>query len=230
MNNETHNELRSLRTDLSEWLLHFTRGSNNEAKRTLEQILSESALRSFNTAGVISFSESPIAEFGKLFEVFQRYSTPMFAPFGVAVKRDWLFEQGGRPAIYSPADEFGFVKEEHQFRLVEFNPANWDFTWQREWCAKSSKLDLDPEHTLVITPHEEVAWELTCEIDVESEYEGPEESSLIASVTRDWYAISLETVRNKPEGTDHVIARYLKAQKLDPPSDASVGRSIQNGE
>ncbi len=77
---------------MSDWLIHFTKGNNDEANRRLINILSEGIK---GRGRPICFTESPIIEFSKLFKLFSAYPNPRFAPFGIAIKKDKLFDLGG---------------------------------------------------------------------------------------------------------------------------------------
>ena len=210
--------VKELRSDLSDWLVHFTTGTNDQAEATLTTILSEAKLRSSHDLPSICFSEAPLGELNKLFQLYREYPEPRFAPFGIAVPKTWLFERGGRPVIYGLAAERDRLPEAYRFRHVTYNPPNYDFTWQREWRIATDQLLLEPASTLVILPTDEAAYGLTHDIGVDYEYEGPGEfsetclphSSLAFAFTRS----RLPAWESHP---DLLIAKSIKEQELNEP-------------
>ncbi len=203
-----------LRSDLSEWLVHFTKGTDVNASATLTQILREKALLSKSTPPAVCFTEAPLREFSKLFELFRKYPEPRLAPFGIAVKKDWLFEQGGRPAIYGPAAERELLPDQLKFRHVTYTPS-CDFTWMREWRIGVDRLALEPEHTLVVVPTEDAAWGLTHESGAEQEYDGPGEYITEYWSWRDWHSLALDHAAKQAASSDVVMAKSLADQKLE---------------
>lgn len=206
--------LNGLREDLSGWLVHFVQGTDIEAQQTLVSILKQKVLRSFKDPAVISFSESPVREWNKTFSLFTKYKKPRFAPYGIAVRKEWLFERHGRPAIYGPKCERSLVPESLQFRYVDFDMPSLDFTWQREWCIAADRLELDPNETVVIVPDEMNAFELTCKIEVEEEYDGPGETITHGHLMREWLAVPLDKLAAFKGPTDEGIDELIKNQVL----------------
>ena len=208
--------VKTLRSDLSEWLIHFTKGTDEVASKTLTTILSESSLRSFTHPYAICFSEAPLIELNKLFQLYRKYPEPRYAPFGIAVRKDWFFERQGRHAIYSPENEFKFVKDEQKYRLVKHSPPDHDFSWQREWRVDSKEFKIDAENALVIVPTEDAAHGLTYDVDVDYEYEGPGETSMHAWIERSWYSLALDSLPTTSGSSDSVIANLISAQEIKP--------------
>lgn len=163
---------------------------------------------------MISFSEAPLIELNKLFKLYQNYTNPRFAPFGIAVRKNWLFDLGGRPCIYSPKSEFEFIKDKQKFRLVKFSPPECDFSWQREWCINTNELKLVPENSLVIVPDEEAAFGLAYDVEVDYEYEGFGEVSTHGWIERSWYSVSLADLPKTDGSGDPVIAKLIDGQTL----------------
>ena len=76
-----------------------------------------------------------------------------YAPFGVMVRKEWLFAKGGRPVIYQPEVEFDHLGESHRFRHVRYEPANGhDFTWEREWRIRTEALEITPPEVTFVVP------------------------------------------------------------------------------
>ena len=92
MTNQTLKIIRELREDISEYLFHFTKGK--EAFETLQIILDEGKLRSFNEDRYICFTETPITMLSSFFKFVERnYSSPtIIAPYGIGIKKDILFQ------------------------------------------------------------------------------------------------------------------------------------------
>jgi len=144
-----------IRSDMSDWLVHCTTSFDK-----LKAILSQQALLgnhetikgSFNC---VCFSEAPLVKIKALTLFAQSYAESIghklrYAPFGVAVKKQWLFEQGGRPVIYQPESDYGLLHPSQQYRHVKYDPAaGFDFTWEREWRVQCDYLQLDPRNCTV---------------------------------------------------------------------------------
>ena len=105
MTNKTLIIIRELREDISEYLFHFTKG--NDAFETLQKILDEGKLRSFNEEKYICFTETPITMLGSFFNYVERtFSTPtIIAPYGIGIRKDVLFKKGARSVIYGTREE-----------------------------------------------------------------------------------------------------------------------------
>jgi len=162
------NQLRLIRRDLGDLLFHFTRevsepGHPNpfhcvvtaSAFEVLRKILRERQLLGGlgyikGTTPCVCFSEAPIAELVNLFRLAS--SSLRYRPYGVAVQRSWLFNQGGRPAIYQPAADYERLDPSIQWRHSTFEPPYKDFTWEREWRIARDRLVLEPQNTLVVVP------------------------------------------------------------------------------
>lgn len=151
MVNQTLLKIRDLREDISEFLFHFTKGG--DAFETLQKILDEGKLRSFNEDRYICFTEAPITMLCGFFKYVERtYSAPtIIAPYGVGIKKDVLFQKGARPVIYGTREEKKLLPEKLQWRHVNMNLPDYDFSWLREWRIKCNYIKFKPEHIIVIT-------------------------------------------------------------------------------
>jgi hypothetical protein len=200
-------QVKKLRPDISDWVVHFTQGQPEEAKESLRGILNEGLK---NGGSGICFTESPICHFSQLFSIFKKYPNPRFAPYGVAVKKEWLFGRGGRPVIYLPAGEKQYLKAKIEHLFEEFEPNKRDFTWQREWRCKDAVLPLSKADTVVIVPNVDEAYDLAFDYDVEYECEGRGmEPSQSIYMDIDWPFVTLEAVR-KLEGQETSDERIIK--------------------
>ena len=214
-------QLMKIRTDLSEWLVHFTRGTDEIARETLEMILAQKKLVSKNmTPPCICFSEAPLDAWSKMSQIFQGYRQPMFSRYGIAVRKEWLFSKGGRNTIYisnDPTEVLDLSKDEkHSYRLIEYTPGKYDFTWLREWRFPGRSLELDPQNVLVITPDLDASLGLTCDWVVEHEPAGPDEYDLTAWLKHEWRFCPLDQFKSdQPVVVSDTTIKIYSALKLD---------------
>lgn len=202
---------KKLRPDISDWVVHFTKGSWAEGRAALTGIL-EKGLEDRGRG--ICFTESPIAHFANLFSVFEPYGRrAMLAPFGLAVKKQWLFERGGRPVIYLREDERKYLQPEVDFLFEPYAPGELDFTWLREWRVKTECLVLSPADTVLIFPDENEARGIAYELVGHYEYQGPDMEPLLeADWDLSWRFVTLERLQERGgQGTsDELIEGQLK--------------------
>lgn len=196
-NNNLQKRINLVRRDLGNLLFHFTKTPGNTIEINTEhseRILSDSPLSvlekilaegfvlgsSKNIRGgheCICFTESPISEIVSLFSLVNiaesKDQTIRYEPYGIAVTKNWLYSQGGRPVIYQPEIEYHLLPEELQYKHVRFEPEKGvDFTWEREWRIKAPKLILDPKETLIVVPDAETAFDLAyLNAEVELDYD-----------------------------------------------------------
>ncbi|HQT25640.1 MAG TPA: hypothetical protein PLK99_03475 [Burkholderiales bacterium] len=152
-----------IRGDLSNRLIHLTKGNTlEEASTNFLEIVRQGKLiggtghiRGGYTC--VCFSEAPITVLSQVL------SNPTvhdmrYAPLGIMVQKQWLFERGGRPVIYQSDAEFELLPEELKYRHVRYEPQrNIDHTWEREWRIKAPELVLDPTTVTFVVPTRE--WE-----------------------------------------------------------------------
>lgn len=161
------------RSDISDKLIHFTRGSSaEEAFALLNKIVRDRKL--FGGTGFIRgaqrcvcFSEAPIASLaaGLLNDTdFSRYS-----PFGIMVAKRWLFELGGRPVIYGTEQELSRLGEDSRWRQVLYEIRDGfgfsDFTWEREWRVRTDVLEFNEESAQIVVPDSNWAYRLVSEFN-----------------------------------------------------------------
>lgn len=146
------------RTDICNYLIHFTKddpSAGNSAFEQLQTIMSSGfILGSSNliraSYNCVCFSEVPLEQMPTGLvnpDYYSRYS-----PFGIMVSKKWLYEHGGRPVIYEHDSEFEFLPETHRWRHVRYEPGVVDFTWEREWRVKTERLESDPSVAAIILP------------------------------------------------------------------------------
>jgi len=159
-----------VRRDMSDLLFHFTKSTADEsANSVLEKILNEGKLRGAskpkNSDKFVCFTEAPIQECNSIFSLVSIATLPehlpRYEPYGVAVSKKWLYEQGGRHVIYDHPNARSDFSKSQLYRFAPYDPENGkDFTWEREWRIKADELILDPNHTLVVVPSSEEAFKI----------------------------------------------------------------------
>lgn len=179
--------LRLVRRDLGNLLFHFTKPASNNVviqrgstvvqtnssapDAVLKKILTEGKIAGSNrfirgNHRCVCFTEAPISELAALFSLARIAEEPShqtrYEPYGIAVKKDWLFEKGGRPVIYQSDSEYTSLPTNLQYRHVRYEPGNQiDFTWEREWRIQADELIITPNNTLIVVPTAPEAFELT---------------------------------------------------------------------
>jgi hypothetical protein len=155
-----------MRDDLSNQLVHLTKGTNanlklhrQEAMESLFNILNEKRLRGGTgfikgSYKCVCFSEAPI---GKLSTLLAQNDQGVFKyqPYGILVRKVWLFQRGGRPVVYGPDQDFLMLPEEMRFRHVRFylgEDYTIDHTWEREWRIHEASLPISPSDVTVVVP------------------------------------------------------------------------------
>src|SRR5579864_6616781 len=148
----------SLRTDISDKLIHFTKGdSSNEAFGTLRKIIDERRLVAGNYMirggyRCVCFTEAPLVALAAGF--VNGPSVSRYAPFGLMFDKASVFAAGGRPVIYQPESEFGVLPAEIGWRHVRYEPSGEnpiDFTWEREWRVPGD-LVFAAEEAVIVLP------------------------------------------------------------------------------
>jgi hypothetical protein len=220
---ELAKRIRLFRRDMGGLLFHFTRKPEKEllendltgwakmvtgpnAFNVLEKILEEGKLKGTGTwtngEACVCFTEAPIHEFNTIFSLVELAASekerPRYEPYGIAIDKTWLFEQGGRPVIYDHPDSLKSYPKALQYRLVPYNPKEGiDFTWEREWRIKTKELILDPLKTLVVVPTADEAFEIVygySKLEPEWDVEGGSGEGHISGAYHEpkWLAVSLD--------------------------------------
>jgi len=151
------------RDDLSSKLVHLTKGGWEEAAVIFQTIVDEKRLRA-GIGGIkdnlrcVCFSEAPISKLSVILADRSQHGFT-YAPFGVMLDKDWLFEKGGRPVIYQADEEYEQLHFKQRYRHKTYEPAKGiDFTWEREWRLQIDELILDPLEATLVVPNRE--WEM----------------------------------------------------------------------
>ncbi len=173
---------------------------STSASAVLQKILSDGKIIGTGTwtggRDCVCFTEAPLQEFNAIFSLVElaasKKERPRYEPYGIAVSKEWLFEQGGRPVIYDRPDFVEALPEQERYRFVPYDPTNEiDYTWEREWRIQTDSLRLDPRHTLVVVPTADEAFEFVydfAEIEPGDPYEGDPGGYHIPR----WLAVSLD--------------------------------------
>ena len=116
---------------------------------------------------VVSFTAVPVGELGRLHTFRPHLGRWDFEPYGIAVRREWLMERGGRPVIYGDETRWQELPEADRpfFQPRESRSASGrvsDWTVEREWRHVGDvPLDaLPPEAAFVFVPTAEEAEQL----------------------------------------------------------------------
>lgn len=218
MAQELLKQIQFLRRDLGSLLFHFTQHPkvtveieqgtaklylSAHPRSVLEKIASEGCLRGSSTYikgsyQCVCFTESPITEIAALFRLSNAASNtgmrPRYEPYGVAVKKEWLYERGGRPVIYQSDAEFDALPEAIRYRHVRYEPNNGiDFTWEREWRIKIEELKLEPSAAVFILPTAKEVFDFTYgHAKLEADFDRDDERPIGFYHAAKWLAVSLD--------------------------------------
>ncbi len=216
-------EIRSKRNDLSPFLFHFTKDF-----KTLKLIVQQMKLKA--NRGYICFTEAPLTQSVELFRYFHKfqptpyepYLKPMFVPYGIGISRQFLFNKGARPLIYSSLEELELLPHEFKWRAMELNMVDYDFGWLREWRINSNLFDFSDyrNEIIVITVSKKELIEI-CEddiFDIDFLYEheiGECIPSLIDNKKRLFKGIAIQDIVQNALKSDSQIEYYTGKQKVD---------------
>jgi len=151
-----------IRDDVSNKLIHLTRGDTDQAAAERFISIVESRKLLGGTGCIkggyqcVCFSEAPLSKLAFIL------ANPMahgmrYKPFGVMLDKSWLFERGGRPVIYQPDTDFGLLDDSQKYRHVRYEHGTVDFSWEREWRVATAELEIDPSVATLVIPNR--AWE-----------------------------------------------------------------------
>jgi hypothetical protein len=214
---ELAKRIKLVRRDLGNLLFHFTRkpkvpfvvlqtsngGSRSwpaSAGAVLQKILYEGKLTGTGIwssgEACVCFTEAPIQEFNAIFSLVAIASAeqqrPRYEPYGIAVRKQWLFSRGGRPVIYDHPNATNRLPASERYRFVPYDPtAGLDFTWEREWRIKTEHLDLDPKETLVVVPSRDEAFQIVYDFAV-IQTDWNEDGPIGTFHAPRWLAVSLD--------------------------------------
>jgi hypothetical protein len=202
-------------------LFHFTRGRPagfpapvpvgqpplppSQAAKTAFEVLIEILFtgRLVGTSGFVrggyhcvSFTEWPVSELPALFaintELTQSGIQIRYEPYGIAVKKAWLFQYGGRPVIYQPDSEYSNLPANLQWWHVRYEPPDVDFTWEREWRIPCSELRLAANDVLVLVRTAQEAYSVTYSFSKLTSGLNPQTGINVTYSHPSWMAVSLD--------------------------------------
>lgn len=216
--NRTLTEILKRREDISDYLFHFTKGVN--AKDTLISIITQKKIKDTKGSGYICFSESPLTMLSPMFSFFKQWDSPMYAPYGIGVKKDYLYQLGGKPVIYGDSYDFKILPEELKWRFVQYSPGENDFTWLREWRLPLPSLELSYENCFFIVDTNSDFWGMQelfmdlNDIDVDAEPEdGGIRTTYFGYFSRKYKVISLEEISKLASITKNQLLNILESEK-----------------
>ena len=156
--NQTLFEILQSRQDLSDYVFHFTKHRN--AKNTLQRIIETQSVVDINDRGYLCFSEAPLTSLPAMFDIFKRYPDPMYSPYGVGIKKDFFYQNGGRPVIYGDSNDRELLHPEllWRFEMLDFN--QYDFSWLREWRIRTARLELNYNNCIAIVDTRNDIWDM----------------------------------------------------------------------
>ena len=168
----------STRPDISNKLVHFTSGENDEeAFQRLRSIVTQRRLIGTGEKikggyRCVCFSEAPLASLKDGLvnpDAYSRYS-----PFGILFQKRPIFGQGGRPVIYQTDEEYDLLPDELKWRHVRCEPDRdnkpIDFTWEREWRIQCDYLSFEPSVAGIVVPDDTWAQRLINEHEAEQDF------------------------------------------------------------
>lgn len=158
--------IRKARTDITDWVIHWTRArtveNNYESTfNVLQNILrcgylepSFAPRKSVTIRGpqtntiqgpypVVCFTDQPLSSFiQSCMSLSSRYS-----PYGVSFEKRNLFQYGGRPAVYGDTNFLARLSNEDKYLWVRYDPIPdsqygdypLDWTHEREWRTRVRK-------------------------------------------------------------------------------------------
>lgn len=205
------------REDISDYVYHFAK--HNYAKQTLISILSESAVKDINGKGYISFTEAPLTMLPSMFAHFEKFEKPMYAPYGIAFKKDYFYQNGGRPVIYGDQQDKKLLPKELMWRFEFLYPRTYDFSWLREWRIPFKALQLNGRDCFAIVKNrqdEEDMRDWVFELDDIDFDSQPEDGGQFTEVTghfsRKIKVISMEEITETTHMSKQQLASLLKEQ------------------
>ncbi len=231
MNNTLLNILKS-REDISDYVFHFTKKA--DAKDILTQILADGAIKDISGNGYICFSESPITMLPAMFKIFEQYHDPMYAPYGVGVKKELLYQLGGRPVIYDDLSGIQKLPDDMKWRGVVYKPNEYDYSWLREWRIKTSQVLINEDNAIVIAKDEEELFNLTYDLgDIDFDGDVEDNGSVFlgfaeGKFTRKYKGVSLDEINQANGMSKSELEETLSNQIPGEEEGRSLGNFISN--
>lgn len=229
--NSTLLDIIKSREDISDYLFHFSTGKTGY--ETLEKIIDCDAIIDVNNRGCICLTETPITLLTEMFSIFNRYYNPMYAQYGIAIKKDFLFNLGARPVIYGTKEDEKEIGEKLKWRFEEYEPNVKDFSWLREWRIDKKEIQLDKENCFIITKTkvelDSLLFNNSQIIDVQFDgcvADGQYWGSATGIYERAFKGISFEDLNELHSLKKSELEKLLKLQNLDDRSEKGLGGFI----
>lgn len=224
MNNMLIKILQS-REDISDYLFHFTKGSG--ALETLKTIISDRKVKDIKKCGYICFTEAPVTMLSDMFKLFKNYDKPMFAPYGIGLKKNYLHELGARPVIYSDKSDLDKLKSiELDWRFEEYAPNVHDFSWLREWRAPQKEIELTSDNCVVVTLKKEEQEILMYFNDIDFDgciEDGDFHGYAVGDFIQTFKHISIEEIDEHNNLSKYQLENIISNQKLDEIETRNLG-------
>lgn len=224
--NRTLLEILNSRQDISDYLFHFTK--RRDAIDSFKSILLDNAIKDIKGVGYLCFSETPLTMLPSMFKIFEKYEDPLYAPFGIGIKKDVFYKAGGRPVIYGDQEEKLMLPEKLKWRFVYMHPDRYDYSWLREWRIPCSKYELNFKDSFAVVGRKDDVFNMHSlfleldDIDIDSQPEdGGVLTEYIASFTRKYKVVSMEEIEEVNNMTKQELTELLNNQ--DDQYGASLG-------
>jgi len=154
----------------------------------------------------------------------------MYAQYGIAIKKDFLFNLGARPVIYGAKDDEKEIGDRLKWRFEEYEPNVKDFSWLREWRINKKEIQLDKDYCFLITKTklelESILFNDSQIIDVEFDgcvSDGQFWGSATGIYERAFKGISFEDLNELKNLKKSELEVLLKSQNLDDISEKGLG-------
>lgn len=225
MKNQTLLDILASREDLSDYLFHFTKGKY--AFETLKIILNEGILKDVNKRGYLCFTEAPVTALFNMFQIFERCKNPMYAPYGIGIKKNLLYNDGCRPVIYGTIEDFGTFPKHLYWRCEEYKPDEKDYSWLREWRLKIKEFKLPIEDCIVITKTDHEQLELmqcTDDIDFDGDIDDGEfHGYATCGLERKYKGVSMENIKEVCDLSKSDMFKLLSKQNIGDVDNRILG-------
>ncbi|MFN2424711.1 MAG: hypothetical protein ABR572_13155 [Cryomorphaceae bacterium] len=152
------------RTDLSNYLIHFTKDTeHSSAYHNFMSIIEKKRIYG-NSSKVkggykcVSFTEAPCTQNKTMLVNSSNHS--LYSGFGFMTTKQHISQLQGAPVIYQSEDMFYELPENLRWKHVTFDLSRKppiDFTWEREWRVKKTSLEIDPLNYILVVPNREIA-------------------------------------------------------------------------
>nr|WP_315396814.1 hypothetical protein [uncultured Sphingobacterium sp.] len=182
------------------------------------------------TRGFICLTEAPITLLTEMFALFNNYDNPMYAQYGIAIKKDYLFKQGARLVIYGTIDDRNQLGETLKWRFQEYIPNLKDYSWLREWRINEKEIQLDASNCFIITKTKQEIDKIIFNdnqiIDIEFDgciADGQFWRSATGTFGRAFKGISFIDIKELNKLTKAELDKIIEAQSLDDTTERDLG-------